>query len=99
MRGLDNDDADRDTGNQPVAPRKVARAGAVAERHFRDRAASRIDNGGQQILMFRRIDFIVTTSKNSDGATVDGDTMGRLIDATCKTRGDDKACVAEIARQ
>ena len=34
LRGLDDDDAERQPGNQPVAPREIARARLPAERHF-----------------------------------------------------------------
>ena len=34
LGGFDNDDAERQSGNQPIAPREIARAWLPAERHF-----------------------------------------------------------------
>jgi hypothetical protein len=52
----------------------------MAERHFGYRAAS-VEQGGQQILMLRRINPVVTTRQHRDRAAFDRRAMRGLIDA------------------
>lgn len=41
----------------------------MAERHFRDRTAARIDDRGEQTFMFGRIDAVVSAREHGNRAT------------------------------
>ena len=99
VRGLDHDDAERRAGDQAIAPRKIAGARHVAERHFGNRAAAfeqrapadphaRADRSGHG----RR------PAPRPCRLSIAGAMRG-LIDAARQPRDDDEAGVAEIARQ
>ena len=98
MRGLDHDDAERRARDQAVAAGKIVGARHMAERHFGNRAAL-IEQGGEQILMLRRIDPVVAAGQHRDRAAFDRGAMRGLIDAARQARDDDEAGLAEIARQ
>ena len=80
MRGLDHDDAERRARDQAIAPGKIVGARHMAERHFGNRAAL-IEQGGEQVLMLRRIDPVVAAGQHRDRAAFDRRAMRGLIDA------------------
>ena len=79
MRCLDHHHAEGDTGDQPVASRKVARTRHMTERHFRNRR-SRLQQFCQQAFVLGRIDAVVAASQHGDGAGIDAVAMRCLID-------------------
>ena len=98
MRGLHHDDAECRARDQSIAAREIPRARHVTDRHFGYRAAL-LEQRGQQILVLGRIDPVMAAGQHRDGAALDGGAMRGLIDAARQPRDDDKAGVAEIARQ
>ena len=58
-----------------------------------------LEQRGEQILMLGRIDPVVAAGQHRDRAACDRGAMRGLIDAARQPRDDDKAGVAEIARQ
>ena len=81
MRCLDNNNTERNTGNQAVAPGKVPRTRAMTERHFGNRAAAPFDNIEQQVFMLWRVDTIMPARQNCDSPSVERDAVRGLIDA------------------
>ena len=95
---LDDDDAEREPGNQAIAPRKIPRAGLPAERHFGDRDAGR-QNLVEQVAVFRRIDSILAAGKHRDRSIAKAGAMRRRIDAARQTGNDGKAGLAQAPRE
>ena len=96
--GLDDDDAERQAGNQPVAAREIAPARLPAERHFGDGGAGRQD-GVEQVGMFRRIDAVLAAGEHRHGTAFEAGAVGGRVDAARQPGDDGEAGLAEIARE
>jgi len=98
LGGLDDDDAERQAGNDPVAAREVLRARGPAEPHFGDRGAfaeQRVEHG--DILL--RIDAVLPAGEDRDGAGAHARAMRSRVDAARQSRRDDEAGFAQFARE
>ena len=86
-RRLDDDDAERQPRDQPVAAREIAAARLPAERHFADGRAVGQDRR-RKLRMLGRIDVIVPAGQHRDGAAREACAMGGGIDAAREPRYD-----------
>ena len=90
VRGLHHDDAERASGNRPVAAGKIARPRLMAERHLGNRAAASIHDDCQQVMVLWRIDPVVAAGQRCHRAAGNTGAMCGLIDATREARDDDE---------
>ena len=90
--------ADRQSRDQPVAARKVARARFPGERHFRNASAFGEDRF-QQIAVLGRIDAVMAAGQHRDGAGRKTGAVGGGIDAARQSRHGAETGVAQVARQ
>ena len=97
LRRLDDDDAERQPGDEPVAAGKVARRAAPSRAAFRRRARPPADRVEQR-RMLGRIDVVVAAGEHRDGAGREACAMRRGVDAARQPGDDGKAGLAELAR-
>jgi hypothetical protein len=97
LAAIDDDDAERQAGNQPVAAREVAGARLPAERHFGKRCALRQD-GIEQARVLGRIDAVLAAGQHSDRAGCETCLVRGRVDPAREPRHHDKARLAELAR-
>lgn len=97
-RRLDDDDAERKPGNQPVPTRKIATARRESERHFRDRDAL-FDDLVVERAVLRRIGFVEPAREHGDRAAGQTRTMRFDVNAACEAGGHGIAGAPQPLRQ
>src|SRR5690606_22287137 len=95
-RRLDDDDAERETGDDAIAAREELAARLRAERHFRDEQAA-LGDLRMELAILLRIDDIETAADDAYGSAIERGAVGGRVDAAGKPRDDDIAFLAEIA--
>ena len=97
-RRLDDHDADREAGDEPVAAREVARARLPAERHFRHRRALS-QHRFQQLLVFGRVNALEPAGEHGNRAAGEARAMRSGVDAARQARHDAETVLAQLARE
>jgi hypothetical protein len=82
---LNHHDAERQTGDEPIASQEVGRSGCEPHRPFGHQATLET-NGLSKRLVFRRMDIVDSAGQDRDGAGGQGAFMRRRVDSAASPR-------------